>query len=371
VRFRTLDALHVSVVGLGCNQLGTAFCEPATAQRIVGEAVDAGITFFDTADEYGVSYADDSDPRGWGRSEEQLGGAPRGRRDQVVVASQFGVKSREDHTNGDASARWVEAAVEGSLRRLGTDYLDLYQLHFPDPGVPIAQTLSALNDLLREGEVREIGCSNFTPAQLRAAAATAAVNLRPFASTQGTLIQLQGANLADVLPACQELEMAFIPYWPLASGMLTGKYRRDQPLPRSAHLVDQLDAPARARLLSDRNHTRLEAFGQFARERGHTLIELAFALAPRTALGRDCHRRRRAARPSIGQRGGGRLDAERRRGRRGHPAGRRGDRRMRDRASGLCAIGLTTSEPLGRVAGVLAHRSPRDQPCRTSEGNKS
>jgi aryl-alcohol dehydrogenase-like predicted oxidoreductase len=278
VRFRRLGRLDVSVVGLGCNQLGTSFCDSATASRIVGEAADAGITFFDTADEYGANYADPSDPKGWGRSEEELGRALKGRRDQVVLASKFGVPSRLDPGGGGASARWVKLAVEGSLRRLGTDHLDLYQLHFPDPGVPIEETLGALDGLLREGKVREIGCANFTPAQLgEAATAAVAHGVRGFASTQGALSLLQRANLVDVLPTCEKLGLAFIPYWPLASGILTGKYRRDRPLPAAARLVDQLDEPARGRLLYERSFARLEALEAFAHDHGHTVLELAFA----------------------------------------------------------------------------------------------
>jgi aryl-alcohol dehydrogenase-like predicted oxidoreductase len=277
VEHRALGRLTVSVVGLGCNQLGTDFCDASTAGRIVAEALDSGITFFDTADEYGTNYADRDDPRGWGKSEECLGQALQTRRDQVVIASKFGVPPRGRSDGGGGSARWAREAIEGSLTRLRTDYIDLYQLHFPDPVVPIEETLGVLSDFVDEGKVLEIGCSNFTPTQLREAAASAdRLAARRFASTQGPLSLLQRRSLGEILPVCQELGLAFIPYWPLASGVLTGKYRRDAPLPGSSRLTDQLDDQARGRILSERNFLRLEVLEAYAQDHGRTLLELAF-----------------------------------------------------------------------------------------------
>lgn len=284
---RRIGALTVPVVGLGCNQLGTAACDAATAERIVGEAIDAGVTLFDTSDEYGRDYAHPEDLSGWGRTEEILGRALKGRRDKVILATKFGpLGDPRDPKGGgmfswprsEGGARGIAIAVEESLSRLGTDYIDLYQLHFPEPRFPVDETLGALDRLVREGKVREIGCCNFSGAQLREAAAAASTNgFRPFGSSQNMLNALQRGAAADVLPACDELGMAFIPYYPLASGMLTGKYRRGEPPPGGTRLVEQVDEASRKRILSDRNFARLEGMEGFAKERGHTLLELAFA----------------------------------------------------------------------------------------------
>ena len=275
---RSIGRLSVSVIGLGCNQLGTAFCDESLSARIVNEALDAGITYFDTADEYGSNYADPDDPGGWGRSEEYLGRALRSRRDEVVIGSKFGVHPHGDAERGGASRRWATLAVEASLRRLGTDRIDLYQLHFPDPDVPIEETLGALDELVAQGKVREIGCSNLSAGALdEAAAAAARMGVRPFASTQGPLNLLQRATLDDVVPACERLGMTFIPYYPLASGMLTGKYRRGRDLPEGTRLSDQVTEEARRRIFTDRTFDRLEALEAYAAESGHTLLQLAFS----------------------------------------------------------------------------------------------
>jgi aryl-alcohol dehydrogenase-like predicted oxidoreductase len=275
---RTIGCLSVSVVGIGCNQLGTAFCDEATSARIVHEAMDAGITYFDTADEYGANYADHDDPTGWGHSEEVLGLALGARRDEVVIGSKFGVHPHGQADGGGGSAQWARRAVEASLKRLGTDHIDLYQLHFPDPTVPVEETLGELDLMVTEGKVREIGCCNFSGPELEAAAdAAASSGARPFASIQSPLNIIQRATLEDVMPACDRLGMAFIPYYPLASGMLTGKYRRGQPLPAATRLSEQVAPAARERIFSDRAFDRLEALDAFATERGHTLLELAFA----------------------------------------------------------------------------------------------
>ena len=229
---RPLGELTVSVVGLGCNQFGTAACDEPTSRAVLAEAFDAGITFFDTADEYGRNYADPTDPAGWGRSEEIVGAALAGHRDEVVIATKFGTRHPGDRTRGGGSARWMTQAVEDSLRRLGTDRIDLYQLHHPDPEVPVGETLSALDELVRSGKVREVGCANFIgPDLVEAAEVARADGLRPFASTQDVLNLFQRGALESVVPACQETQTAFLPFYPLASGMLTGKYRRGQPLP--------------------------------------------------------------------------------------------------------------------------------------------
>ena len=275
---RRIGSLHASVVGLGCNQFGTKSCDEDTSTQVIGEALDAGITYFDTADEYGAAYFDPDDPSGWGRSEEILGAALRSRRDEVVIATKFGVHPHGDAERGGASARWARRAVEDSLRRLGTDRIDLYQLHFPDPSVPVDETLAALDELVTAGKVREIGCCNFSAAQLEEAADVAvAAGHHPFVSLQSALNLFQRGALDDVLPACERLGVAFIPYYPLASGMLTGKYRRGEPIPDNTRLSEQVTEDARARLFSDRTFARLEALEAFAQARGHTLLELAFA----------------------------------------------------------------------------------------------
>jgi aryl-alcohol dehydrogenase-like predicted oxidoreductase len=273
---RRIGALDVSVVGLGCNQLGTPYCDLETSKQIVTEALDSGVTYFDTADEYGLNYADPHSNDGWGRSEEHLGAALRGRRDEAVIGSKFGIKPHGGVEGGGASARYVAKAVEDSLRRLGTDRIDLYQLHVEDPSVPIEETLGALQELLRQGKVREIGCCNFSPASLEEARGTAEkAGLRPFASLQSALNLLQRQALPELLPTCDRLQMAFIPYYPLASGMLTGKYRRGEDRPTGTRLTDQLGADAQARVFSERAFARVEALEAYAAERGRTLLELA------------------------------------------------------------------------------------------------
>jgi aryl-alcohol dehydrogenase-like predicted oxidoreductase len=274
---RRIGQLSVSIVGVGCNQFGTSADEAATA-RLAQEAIDAGINYFDTADEYGRNYADRDDPHGWGLSEELLGRALRRRRDEVVIASKFGIGAPGDAESGGASARWVASAVEQSLRRLDTDRIDLYQLHFPDPTVPIDETLGALDRLVRDGKVREIGCCNLSAEALADADEAAHRHgLHCFVSNQASLNLLQRGSLDAVMPACERLGLVFIPYYPLASGMLTGKYRRNEASPAGTRLTEQVSDEARARLLSDRTFTRLEVLERWAAARGHSLLELAFA----------------------------------------------------------------------------------------------
>jgi aryl-alcohol dehydrogenase-like predicted oxidoreductase len=277
--YRNIGSLSVPVVGLGCNQFGTASCDEPTSRKVIDEAIEAGINYFDVADEYGQNYADPTDPRGWGASEEILGRALSGRRDAAIIATKFGSHPHGDDSRGGSSARWARVALEDSLRRLGTDYVDLYQLHFPDPAVPIAETLSVIDEFVQAGKVREIGCCNFSGEMLREAANAAKDGaFRPFASVQNSLNLFQRGAIDDVLPVCEELGMAFIPYYPLASGMLTGKYRRGMDLPSDTRLTDgrMVTADARERLFSDKTFARLEALEAFAEDRGHSLLELAF-----------------------------------------------------------------------------------------------
>jgi aryl-alcohol dehydrogenase-like predicted oxidoreductase len=257
---RRIGALEVSVVGLGCNNFGRRLDTAATA-HVVHAALDAGINFLDTADVYGGT-----------RSEEYLGRALAGRRDQVVLATKFGMAVDEQRRG--ARPEYVRRALEDSLRRLMTDRIDLYQLHQPDPEVPIADTLGALDGLVQAGKVREIGCSNFSAEQLREALAAARAGAARFVSVQNEYSLLQREPEREVLAECERLGLAFIPYFPRASGLLTGKYRRGQPAPAGTRLA----AGGRfAGLLSERNLALVEALTEFAGARGHVLLELAIS----------------------------------------------------------------------------------------------
>ncbi len=229
---------------------------------MVDAALDAGVTFFDTADIYGK-----------GASETFLGRALEGRRDEVVVATKFGMEM--DAARKGARPDYVRRAAEDSLRRLGVDTIDLYQLHQPDPEVPIADTLGALDDLVREGKVREIGCSNFSVYELKEADRVAREQgSARFVSVQNEYSMVHREPEEGVLDACEGLGLAFLPYFPLASGLLTGKYRKGEPLPEGT----RISAGGRFDdLLSDDNLELVERLVAFAEERGHTLLDLAFA----------------------------------------------------------------------------------------------
>ena len=256
---RRIGSLEVSVVGLGCNNFGRRLDAAATA-RVVHAALDAGINFLDTADIYGGT-----------RSEEYLGRALAGRRDQVVLATKFGMAVDEQRQG--ARPEYVRRALEDSLRRLETEYIDLYQLHQPDPAVPIADTLGALDELVKAGKVREIGCSNFSAEQLREAAAARAGAAR-FVCVQNEYSLLHREPEREVLAECERQGLAFLPYFPLASGLLTGKYRRGRAVPEGTRLA----AGGRyGDLLSERNLALVEELMEFAAARRHTLLELAFS----------------------------------------------------------------------------------------------
>jgi aryl-alcohol dehydrogenase-like predicted oxidoreductase len=261
---RHIGSLEVSLVGLGCNNFGMRLDYERTLS-VVDAALDAGINFFDTADIYGGT-----------RSEEFLGRALQGRRDRVILATKFG--ARVDDQRKGAKPDYVRRAIEDSLRRLNTDRIDLYQLHGPDPETPIAETLAALDELVRSGKVREIGCSNFSVAQLREAEAAVrdgADGAARFVSVQNEFSLLHRDPEKDVLPECERLGLAFLPYFPLASGMLTGKYRQGQPRPENTRLTTS--ERTASRFLNDRNQETAEALARFAEARGHTLLELAFS----------------------------------------------------------------------------------------------
>jgi len=257
MEYRKLGSLKVSLVGIGCNNFGWR-TDVAGTTATVDAALDAGINFFDTADVYGG-----------GQSEEFLGAALKGRRDRALIATKFGIKMGEGKEG--ARAQYVREALDASLQRLQTDVIDLYQIHRPDPNTPIAETMQALNDAVKAGKVREIGCSNFSVEQMRAS------NLTPgpkhFVSVQNEYSLVKREPEADVLPECARTGVSFLPYFPLANGLLTGKYRHGSPFPESSRAKDAFGP----KVFTEENLERAEALMAFARSRGHSLLDLAFS----------------------------------------------------------------------------------------------
>jgi aryl-alcohol dehydrogenase-like predicted oxidoreductase len=252
------SGIQVSVVGLGCNNFGRRV-DLARARAVVDAALDEGVTFFDTADIYG----------GGGRSEELLGVLLEGRRDQVVLATKFGM-DMGDGRGPRGSHDYIRRAVEASLRRLRTDVIDVYWYHQPDGVTPIADTLETLDGLVQAGTVRAIGASNFSAEQIEEADAVAREHsFARFVAIQNEYSLLVRDAERDVLPACERLGLGFVPYFPLASGLLTGKYRRGEPAPEGTRLA------GRDRLASDQQFDLIEALEQFARERGIALLDVA------------------------------------------------------------------------------------------------
>lgn len=274
MEFRNLgdSGLQVSVVGLGCNNFGGRTDEATTA-AVLNRALDIGVTFLDTANSYGNR----------GMSEEFMGRALKGRRHEAVLATKFGSPMGEGPYMSGASRRHIMSAVQDSLRRLQTDYIDLYQIHMPDPRTPIEETLRALDDLVREGSVRYIGNSNFNGWQTADAHWTAKTeHLTKFISAQNQYNILNRSVEAELIPACLEFGLGMIPFSPLANGLLTGKYRRGEPAPEGTRLAS---SPAAARLLTEENYDIVERLEAVAQERGHTITELAIAwLAARPAV---------------------------------------------------------------------------------------
>ncbi|MDQ2745063.1 MAG: aldo/keto reductase [Chloroflexota bacterium] len=263
MRYRALgnSGLQVSVVGLGCNNFGRRL-DQARTERVVHTALDFGITLFDTADVYGA-----------GESERYLGAALRGRRDQAVIATKFRSSMGDGPYNQGGSRRYIRHAVEGSLKRLGTDYIDLYQMHAPDAATPIEETLSTLNDLVHEGKVRYIGSSNFAGWQIADAAwISRTEHLAPFISAQNEYSLLDRSVERDVISACLRFGVGMLPYFPLASGLLTGKYRRGQPPPEGTRLAG---SPRAGEVLSNANFDIVEKLEQFAKDRGIALLDVA------------------------------------------------------------------------------------------------
>ena len=259
---RSLGSLHVTVVGVGCNNFGGRLdAERSTA--VVHAALDAGINFFDTADIYGST-----------QSEVILGAALGARRGEVIVATKFGMPVDDDHHG--AAPEYVREACNASLRRLGTDYIDLFQLHYPDDTVAIADTLGALGELVAAGKVREIGCSNFTVAQLREAR-DAAGEGPAFVSVQNQYSLLARDPERDgVIGVCEELGLGFLPFYPLANGLLTGKVRPGEPIPEGTRLA-MMPPERSAHWLGDDLQRRVGALITYAGELEVPLLNLAFS----------------------------------------------------------------------------------------------
>jgi len=253
---RKVGSLEASVVGLGCNNFGWRIDANASG-KVVDAAIASGINFFDTADRYGN-----------GSSEEFLGRALEGQRDQVVIATKFGMEMGKDQQG--ASPKYIRRAIEASLQRLRTDRVDLYQLHQPDPRTPIADTLGTLDELVRGGKVREIGCSNFSVEQIREAAG-AAKGAR-FVSVQNEFSLFHREPEKGVLQECEKQGTAFLPYFPLANGLLTGKYRAGKKLPEGSRAAEGFGP----KVFTKRNLEVVEALIKFAEARSHTILELAF-----------------------------------------------------------------------------------------------
>lgn len=261
---RALGQFQVSVVGLGCNNFGMTIDEAGT-KTVVNAALDAGINYFDTADIYGGT-----------KSEQFLGRALGKRRDDIVLATKFGHAMGTPEGRKGGSRSWIMEAVEASLARLGTDRIDHLQIHEPDPTTPIEETLGALNDLVQAGKVVELGCSNFSVAQLdEAAEAAASGALAPFRTVQNRYSVLYREPEKDgVLGACERLGVGFVPFFPLESGLLTGKYTKGADVPEGSRLANPRFGK---QFLSDDRLDQAQALADYAAERGHNLLELAMS----------------------------------------------------------------------------------------------
>lgn len=267
MRFRNLggSGLRVSTVGLGCNNFGGRIDLEAT-RRVVDRALDLGITLLDTADSYGNR----------GGSETFLGETLGARRKDVVLATKVGWPMDDEGVKKGGSRRYVMAAVEDSLKRLKTDWIDLYQFHLTDPDTPIEETLRAFDDLVRAGKVRYVGWSNAAAWQLADAVWTSRANgLSRFVSVQAEYSLLDRTPESELIPAATAFGVGLLPYYPLAGGMLTGKYRQGEAMPEGARLT--ATPKLAGRYMTQANWRRLDALEGFCRARGRTLLDLAFA----------------------------------------------------------------------------------------------
>lgn len=267
---RTLGSsdLVVSAVGLGCNNFGRPG-SPTEDQRgtnaVIHAAIDAGVTLFDTADLYGYAF---------GRSEALMGNSLRGRRDEIVLATKFGHPDSDtpaSYQGHRGSREFIRASIEGSLSRLQTDRIDLYQMHVPDPEVPIAETLGALHELVGEGKVRHIGHSNFDAVQMAEAAQVAAeLGVTPFVSAQNELSLLRRETDIAETPAAARLGLGLLPFFPLANGLLTGKFTRDH-FPADSRIMRQ-----RPHLAEQADWDALDSYRALCEEWGVTMLEATF-----------------------------------------------------------------------------------------------
>lgn len=259
------SGLQVSIAGLGCNNFGRR-CDPDQTAAVVNRALELGVTCLDTADIYG--------PRGL--SEEYLGRALQGRRREVILMTKFSGPMGEGPLHSGASRRYIVNAVQDSLKRLQTDYIDVYQVHFPDPKTPLEETMRALDDLVRSGMVRYIGCSNFSAAQIIESQWIAKTEHgTPFISAQNLWNLLDRRVEQEIVPICSRYGLGMLPYFPLASGFLTGKYRAGQEPPQGTRLA--AGGPMAERTLTEGNFATLQKLERWAEEQGHTILELALA----------------------------------------------------------------------------------------------
>ena len=256
--------LDVSVIGLGCNNFGfVADMGVEASRKVIDKAIDSGINFLDTSDSYGTS-------------EDILGEVLGERRKKIVLATKFGSKRNALGEKSGASRGYILAEAEESLRRLRTDYIDLYQIHYPDPNTPIEETLRALDDLVKSGKVRYIGCSNFSASQLQQAESTAVKHsLKTFISSQDEYSLIVRDLEREQLPVIEKYGLSELPYFPLASGLLTGKYKKGHAAPKGTRLGEK-------QALADKYHSepnleKVELLRKFAEDRGHTLLKLAFS----------------------------------------------------------------------------------------------
>ena len=260
-----LSPLKVSLAGIGCNNFGM-WIDEAQSKIVIHKAIDLGITLFDTADVYGNR----------GGSETAMGEVLGDRRKEIVLATKFGLPMSDGAKPADGSRAYIMSAVEASLKRLNTDYLDLYQLHRPDPLTPIEETIRALDDLVRQGKARYVGCSNLPAWQVVDALGTARqLGLNAFISCQDEYSLVVRTPEKELIPAMQHHGLGLLPFFPLASGLLTGKYRRNAKLPQDTRLTKEQRLADR--FMTEVNWAKAERLGDFAEKRGHTLLELAFS----------------------------------------------------------------------------------------------
>ncbi len=258
--------LSVSAVGLGCNNFGMRI-GPDAAQVVVDKAIDLGVTFFDTAELYGM-----------GASEEMLGKALGARRKDVVICTKFGMPSAGLSAPGSGTRAYVMAAIDKSLGRLVTDYVDLYMVHFPDPQTPIAETIGALDDLKKAGKIRHAALSNVAGWQLVEAQYEARMaGKATFVAVENEWSLVDRAVEKEVVPAAMKHGAGVLPYFPLAGGFLTGKYRRGEAMPEGGRLTEGMLAGLAHKYITDRNWGILDAAERFASENGHTVLDLAMS----------------------------------------------------------------------------------------------